>query len=118
MKKLTTVSVIISVYSDLEALILIIDALLSQTHIPDEIIISEDAEHTHIKEYVEQLNNKKIIHLSQKDEGWRKERALNNAIKASTSDYLIFIDGDCVPFSSFVKAHLELCEPNAALCGR
>jgi len=47
-----------------------------------------------------------------------KEKILNEAIKVSTSDYLIFIDGDCVPFKNFVKSHLELSEKNTALCGR
>jgi len=116
--RLPTVSVIVAIYSDLEALSLIIDSLLSQTHLPDEIIVTEDAEHPYIKAYIEQLNNPKIIHLSQKDDGWNKERALNNAIKAATSEYLIFIDGDCVPYTTFVAAHLQLSEPKTALCGR
>jgi len=117
-KKFPTVSVIISIYSDLEALKLIIDALHSQTYPPDEIIISEDAEHSQIKAYTEQLNNSKIIHLTQEDDGWRKARTLNKAVKVSTSEYLIFIDGDCVPYTTFVKSHLQLCEPKTALCGR
>lgn len=118
MEKLPSVSVIVAIYDDLEALRLVLKSLLSQSHLPDEIIVTEDAEHPHIKEYIEQLNNNRIIHLVQKDDGWRKERALNNAIKVSNSDYLIFIDGDCVPYHSFVESHIQLSEPNTALCGR
>ena len=118
MKELPSVGVIVAIYNDLQALTLVIESLLSQTHLPDEIIIAEDAEHTHIKEYLSTLNNERIIHLSQKDEGWQKERALNSAIKASSSEYLIFIDGDCVPYNSFVESHLQLCEEKTALCGR
>jgi len=118
MQKLPSVGVIVAVYNDVEALSLIIDSLLTQTHIPDEIIVTEDAQHPQIKAYMDALNNDKIIHLSQKDDGWQKERALNNAIKASHSDYLIFIDGDCVPYTTFVKSHLELSEQDTALCGR
>ncbi len=109
---------IVAIYSDLRALAMIIESLLTQTLIPDEIIITEDAEHADIKVYLEQLNNDKIIHLSQKDDGWQKERALNNAVKAATSDYLIFIDGDCVPYSTFVEGHVALSQANTALCGR
>jgi glycosyltransferase involved in cell wall biosynthesis len=115
---LPRVSVIVAIYNDLEALRLVISSLMTQSHLPDEIIVTEDAEHRHIKEYIEQLNNNKIIHLTQKDDGWRKERALNDAVRASNSDYLIFIDGDCVPYSNFVESHLKLSEPNTALCGR
>ncbi len=118
MQKPPTVSVIVAIYNDLEALSLVVDSLLAQTYIPDEIIITEDAEHPHIKAYIAQLNHPKIVHLTQKDDGWRKERALNNAIKAATSDYLIFIDGDCVPYDTFVASHLQLSEPDTALCGR
>lgn len=118
MKALPSVSVIVAIYNDLEALSLVIDSLMSQTHLPDEIIIAEDAEHPFIKDFIENLNNDRIVHLTQKDEGWNKERALNNAVKASTSDYLIFIDGDCLPYTTFVESHLLLSEPNCALCGR
>lgn len=118
MKKTPSVSVIVSIYNDLGALKLVVESLLSQSYPPDEILITEDAQHRDIKDYIETLNNKKIIHLTQKDDGWRKERALNKAIRVSTSDYLIFIDGDCVPYTNFVRGHLELCEERSALCGR
>lgn len=112
------VSVIISVYKDVEALDLIISSLLDQTHEVDEIIISEDCESDEMKEYYASLNNPKIKHLSQEDNGWQKNRALNRAIKASKNDYLIFIDGDCVPYPTFIESHIVLSEENAALCGR
>ncbi|QSZ41331.1 glycosyltransferase [Sulfurimonas aquatica] len=113
-----SVAVIVAIYKDLKALQLIIESLESQTKIPDEIIIAEDAQHLNIKEYVDSLNYNNIIHLSQEDIGWRKEKILNKAIETSKSDYLIFIDGDCIPYHNFVKANIELSEPNTALCGR
>ena len=115
---LPSVAVVIAIYNDVEALSLIVDSLMSQTYLPDEIIVTEDAEHLHIKEYIKKLNNPKLIHLSQKDDGWHKEKALNSAIRASTSDYLIFIDGDCVPYNNFVEGHIQLSEEATALCGR
>ncbi len=117
MKK-QTVAVIISVYKDLEALKLIIDSLQAQSQVPDEIIVAEDAQHLFIKEYIQTLSYNNIFHVSHKDKGWRKEKILNDAIKIAKSDYLIFIDGDCVPYVNFVQAQLELSEKNTALCGR
>ena len=111
-------TIIISVYKDVEALDLIIDSLLNQTYATDEIIISEDGDSDEMKNYVSTLNNPKIKHLSQPDSGWQKNRALNRAINASKNDYLIFIDGDCVPYPTFVESHIALAEKNAALCGR
>jgi GT2 family glycosyltransferase len=113
-----TCSVIISVYSDLEALQLIIDSLLHQSLPPNEIIVAEDSEHNTIKTYLQSLENEKIIHLCQPDIGWQKEKILNKAINASSGEYLIFIDGDCVPYKNFVESHLALSQKNTALCGR
>jgi len=112
------ITVIISVYKDVEALTLLIDSLLHQTKEVDEIIISEDGNSDEMKSYYATLNTTKIKHLFQEDTEWQKNRALNRAINASKNDYLIFIDGDCVPYPTFVESHSKLREKNAVLCGR
>lgn len=43
---------------------------------------------------------------------------LNQAIRASLGNHLIFADGDCIPHSRFVEAHLENRRPGTVLCGR
>jgi GT2 family glycosyltransferase len=43
---------------------------------------------------------------------------LNKAIISSSTDYLIFIDGDCVLHTNFIEEHLRLKENNVVLCGR
>ncbi|MBU1658471.1 glycosyltransferase [bacterium] len=112
------ITVIISVYKDVEALDLIISSLLSQTKEADEIIISEDGQSKQMREYFARLHHPTIKHLSQEDKGWQKNRALNRAINASTNDYLIFIDGDCIPYPTFVESHTLLRKNNSVLCGR
>ncbi|HEX5328611.1 glycosyltransferase [Sulfuricurvum sp.] len=113
-------TIIISVYKDTEALGLILDSLTNQTYPVDQIIVSEDGNskemETFVASYTQRLNN--ILHLSQSDDGWRKNRALNRAIVASKGEYLIFIDGDCIPYPQFIEEHLKLQEPNSVLCGR
>ncbi|CAA6808522.1 MAG: Glycosyl transferase family 2 [uncultured Sulfurovum sp.] len=113
-----TISIIISVYKDVEALSLVINSLLHQTHLADEIIISEDGNSAEMKKYVNTLNEPSIKHLSQIDNGWQKNQALNQSIHASSSKYLIFIDGDCVPYPNFIEGHYALAKDNAVLCGR
>jgi len=112
------IAVIVSVYKDIQALALIIDALREQTYHADEIIISEDGNSKEMQEYVATLQDKRVKHLSQEDNGWQKNRALNRAIQATTCEYLIFIDGDCVPYPNFVESHFKLSQNNAVLCGR
>ena len=47
-----------------------------------------------------------------------KIKYLNQAILTSESDYLIFIDSDCVPHSKFVEEHLNERENSTVLTGR
>lgn len=115
-----TVSVIISVYKDTEALDLILRSLSEQSLTPDQIIVSEDGDSTEMATYINQISDRfpHLLHLTQTDEGWRKNRALNRAIIACKGEYIIFIDGDCIPYPQFVEEHLKLHEINHVLCGR
>jgi glycosyltransferase involved in cell wall biosynthesis len=116
----TSISIIVSVYKDVEALELIIHSLLHQTLYPNEVIISEDGQSIAMKDFIAHLPSLPfpLIHLTQEDDGWQKNRALNRAIVASSSSYLIFIDGDCIPYNTFIEGHATLLEKNHALCGR
>lgn len=112
------VSLIVAVYKDVEALDLIIEALKNQTYKNFEVIITEDGESIEIKEYVQTIKDIEFKHLSQPDIGWRKNKILNRAIITASTDYLIFIDGDCVPHKNFIKEHIRLKKENVVLCGR
>ena len=111
-------SIIISVYKDVQALRLILESLKKQTTAPDEIIISEDGQSTEMKNFIDSVKIPNLIHLSQEDNGWQKNKALNKAIVKASYEYLIFIDGDCVPFFTFVESHKLLAKKNHVLCGR
>jgi glycosyltransferase involved in cell wall biosynthesis len=113
-------TLIISVYKDTEALGFILDSLERQTLSPDEIIISEDGDSTEMAAYLATQKNRfpNLIHLTQEDDGWRKNIAMNNSIKASKNEYLIFIDGDCVPYSTFIQGHVENAQKGIVLCGK
>jgi GT2 family glycosyltransferase len=115
-------SIIISVYKDTQSLDLIFQSLVRQTRVPDEVIISEDGNAPQMKDFVEQAQKTyptlTMLHLFQEDLGWRKNIALNRAILASNNDYLMFIDGDCVPFDDFVENHLLQAQHGIVLCGK
>jgi glycosyltransferase involved in cell wall biosynthesis len=114
-------SVIISVYKDHVALRLILQALLSQSMDAFEIIISEDGESQEIASVRTEFEKEfgaRLEHLFQKDLGFRKNRALNRAIIQARSNYLIFIDGDCIPHSEFVKSHYDSRETHTVCCGK
>jgi glycosyltransferase involved in cell wall biosynthesis len=112
------VTLIISVYKDTESLKLILDSLLNQTVKDFEIIVSEDCQSEKMKLLLAKYQKFGVIHISQEDIGWRKNLALNNAVRKSSGDYLIFIDGDIIPYSDFVEKHIESITEKRILCGK
>ena len=113
-------SIIISVYNDVSALNLILQSLLKQTVQNFEIIISEDAEHpemlTCTGEWKQRFTN--IHHLQQRDDGFRKNIALNRAIMQAQTEHLIFIDGDCIAHPDFIKNHQRYSRRGVVSAGR
>ena len=118
-KKHIKTTVIISVYKNTEALKVVLDALAKQTRLPDEVIISEDGTSKEMQEFVLTCKSPlNIVHITQKDEGWRKNKALNNAIRHASNEYLIFIDGDVVPHPRFIEGHLSCSRPRRVCAGK
>ena len=118
--KTIPVTLIISVYKDTENLSCILEALSLQTHTADEIIVSEDGQDPNMSAFISQKKSAwpEIVHLSQEDNGFRKNCALNKAISTSKNELLIFIDGDCVPHKEFISAHARNCQPGLVSVGR
>ncbi|NLE01640.1 MAG: glycosyltransferase, partial [Fibrobacter sp.] len=115
----TRASLIISVYNNTSFLRVVLDSLKFQTEQNFEIIISEDACHEEMKHFIESYPfENEYQHLSQDDNGWQKNKALNNAIKAAKSDWLIFIDGDCVLHPRFIEMHLRYAQEDTILAGK
>ncbi len=113
-------TLILSIYKDLSALDVILRAIENQTVRPGEIIISEDGNDLSVADYVRKAkkNMPEIVHLSQEDKGFRKNRALNRAVAAAKGEYVVFIDGDCVPHERFIEAHLLSAEHEMVCAGR
>jgi len=113
------VTVIVSVYKDTEALELILESLFSQTYKNFDILISEDGESKEMKDFMSKyVDYNNITHISQVDDGWRKNIALNNAVRTAKGEYLIFLDGDILPYKTFIQHHVNLAEKNRFLSGR
>jgi len=112
-------SLIIAIYKNIEFLKAILDSLRYQTEKDFEIIIAEDGENSLVKEFIEQYPfEQSYQHLTQKDEGWRKNRAMNMAIRAANASWLIFIDGDCVLHHRFIEMHLRYSGEKNILAGK
>lgn len=114
-------SLIIAVYKNIDALNLIFKSLNAQSFKIFEVIVAEDNDSAIMNDFIQSQKIKysfPIKHTQQPDNGFRKCAALNAAIKISASDYLVFIDGDCLLHRHFLRAHFENKEKKIALWGR
>jgi len=113
-------TLVISVYQDVNALSAILEALLYQTAKNFEVIVSEDGESDFIRELLIQWKSHypRLRHVTQEDKGFRKNRALNAAIRVAETNRLIFIDGDCIPHVRFIEGHLSCQDENVICFGR
>ncbi len=113
-------ALLISTYNWPEALDLVLKSILNQSQMPDEILIADDGSTTATKEVIDLYGNKfkiPVIHVWQEDKGFRKSAILNKAVAKSTADYIIEIDGDCIPNKHFIKDHILLSKKNHFLYG-
>lgn len=114
-------TLIIAVYQNARALELILAALDRQSFKDFEVIIADDGSGKTIADVVNNAKRSlhfRIKHLWHADKGWRKNRMLNYAIDESSADYLVFIDGDCIPAKHFLYDHINNREKEKALLGR
>ncbi|WP_034920579.1 glycosyltransferase family 2 protein [Gillisia sp. CAL575] len=113
-------ALLISTYNWPDALDLILRSVLKQSQSPDEILIADDGSKDNTRNLIESYKEKfviPIIHIWQKDEGFRRSQILNKTISKSSSDYIIQIDGDCILHKDFIKDHINRAEEGVFLYG-
>lgn len=114
-------SLILAFYNRIDYLKLVLAGLERQTIKDFEVIIADDGSYPEAVEEIEKISRQfdfPLIHLWHKDTGFRKNLILNKAVTSAKSEYLIFMDADCVPHSEFVKEHLLHKGPDRCLTGR
>ena len=115
------VSVIISIYNRINYLKLVLTGFENQFFKNFEIILADDGSDENAVKEIKSLISKinlPVYHVWHEDIGFRKNQILNRAIQAANSDYLIIIDGDCIPHSEFVKEHFQNRKEKTCLTGR
>jgi glycosyltransferase involved in cell wall biosynthesis len=118
------ISVIVTTYNRPDALCAVIRALLDQTDVNFEVIIADDGSSEPTREAVGAFQNaarasgmKRLVHAWQPDDGFRASAARNLGVFASSGQYLVFLDGDCMPRPDFVARHRLLAEPGFMVSG-
>ncbi len=114
------VTVIISTYNNPTWLEKVLWGYECQSYKNFELIIADDGSGEPTKQLIDRFKKEsslEIIHVWHPDDGFQKSAILNKAILASTTEYLIFSDGDCIPRQDFVETHVKNAERGYFLSG-
>ncbi|MBP9729412.1 MAG: glycosyltransferase [Gammaproteobacteria bacterium] len=119
--KPSKISVIVTSYNWPLALSVVLRALVAQkTSCDFEVIIADDgstAETAACIALFKQQTALSITHVWQPDQGFRVTAIRNKAINKATGDYIIFVDGDCIPRENFIQRHYLLAETKTFVAG-
>lgn len=100
---------------------LVCEALLRQSTNQFEVVFCDDGSGPATKEIIQNFSRRapfKVIHVWQENKGFRKCRILNEGLRQSSEEVLIFLDGDTVPHRKYIQDHLEQQENGVYLAGR
>lgn len=116
-------SVIVPTYNRPQELELCLRSLSTQSILPDEVLIADDGSRGETRNSIEQFSQSPacpfpVKHIWQEDNGFRKPRILNETVRNSTGDYLLFLDGDCLAHRDWLKNHLLFAAPKTMLGGK
>lgn len=105
---------IVLTYNRCDALLAVLRALAPQCAPNDVVVIADDGSQP---EQVQALRDGlprfagRVLHVWQPDIGFTASRCRNLAARHAQADYLVFLDGDCVPNPRFARQHARLAEP-------
>ncbi len=115
-----TVSIIVTSYNRPDALGKVLVALARQVQMPSEVLVADDGSGDATRQCVQAWQARApfpLRHVWHADEGFRAAAIRNRAAAQAQGEYLIFLDGDSVPFEDFVARHVALAEARRFVSG-
>jgi glycosyltransferase involved in cell wall biosynthesis len=113
-------AVIITTYNRPDALAAALEGYAAQDTHAFELLIADDGSAEDTRRLIDEHARRApfpLRHVWQEDCGFRAAAIRNRALAATTADYVIFSDGDCVPPRQFVSRHQALAERGFFLAG-
>jgi glycosyltransferase involved in cell wall biosynthesis len=115
------ITLIISTYEKPGALEQVLRGVQRQTEMPGEILAADDGSGGATRQLLAQWQARLPVplrHVWHEHLGFRKTVILNRSLAAATGDYIVLLDGDCVPHARFVADHTRLAERRFWVQGR
>ena len=114
------IALIVTTYSRPDALARVLAGCGAQTDQAFDVIVADDGSRDDTRLAVEtaaKTASYPLRHVWHPDDGFRAAEIRNRGVLATDADYLVFLDGDCVPRPDFVARHRALAEPGRLLSG-
>ena len=114
------ISVIVTTYNRPDALSAVLDGLAAQSDLDFEVLVADDGSGDETRTLIASIARQypvTLTHVWQEDRGFRAAAARNRATARANGDYLIFLDGDCVPRTDFIASHRKLAEAGWIVAG-
>ena len=115
-----TASVVLTTYNNPRALELVRAGLARQRASGFEVWIADDGSLPETGELVQAFARTvpfEVHHVWHEDRGFRKMRILNATVPQVRSDYVVLLEGDCIPNPDYVAVHLRWRRPESFLYG-
>jgi len=107
-----SIAVVIPAYNIADYIARAIDSVLAQTHPADEIIVVDDGSVDNTAKIIKNYGEK-VRYIYQENAGLAAAR--NTGIKAATSEWMAFLDGDDEWLENHLKLQIELLQRNPEL---
>ena len=111
---------VITTYNRPDALAAVVEACFVQSDKNFEIIIADDGSTANTRHCIDALRKRAPVplkHVWQPDRGFRAAMARNRATQAARGEYVVFLDGDCIPQRDFIARHRKLAQRGHMVCG-
>lgn len=118
---MSALSLVVAVYKRPDLLERVLVSLAGQTFTDYEVVIADDGSGAEIGEIVDRYRTvldcdiRRVWHA---DDGFRKTIIVNRAALDARTDYLVFIDGDCLLHHRFLERHMHRRRRGRVLVGR
>lgn len=113
-------SVVITTYNRSDALLAVLQGLARQTDRNFEVIVADDGSRPEQQQAIfssDVARALRVVYVWHPDVGFTASRIRNRGVAACSGNYLIFLDGDCVPEVDFIARHKALAQSGCFING-